>query len=154
MPLIVTLEWLVISDVFDRDKPTSCMLYTVSPLAAYAWGSLALYSDQGTWQKAMTGSKQWSRHATESHDDMECTIWQYHEVCSLYSCCRYAMMFNSMFSLLERYGRSVFVLRSMDAKTDQLTQLFFDQVSCLHTCFAVSQNNELEVLNCWYVLNV
>ena len=63
-------------------------------------------------------------------------------------------MFNSTFSLLERYGSSEFILRSMGAKTDQLTQLFFEQVACFHMCFAVSQNNELEVLNCWYVLNV
>ena len=63
-------------------------------------------------------------------------------------------MFNSTFSLLKRYSSSGFVLRSMGAKTDRLTQLFIEQVACLHMCFAVSQNNELEVLNCWYVLNV
>ena len=81
------------------------------------------------------------RHVTERHDDG--AHHTRHEVCSLYSCNRYVIVFNSVFSLLERYGHSEFVLRSMGATTDWPG--FW--ASCSSSCMLYYlSNNEVEVL--------
>ena len=77
------------------------------------------------------------RHTTKSHDDGACHTR--HNMYSQYSYCRYAMVSNSVCSLLERYNRS---------DHNWLTQLCARSLSsCMLCCLS---NNKVEVLNQWY----
>ena len=85
---------------------------------------------------------------------MECDFWRELKVCSLYSCHRYAIVSNKAFSLVNNTVLDWF-FRSI---SPQLTDPGFwssCSSSCVLCCLlSLNSNNEVEVLNCWYVLNL
>ena len=120
------------------------------PCTCAAWKTVSTWSLQACLEDRRL-REAWIWTAIKACDKksslmMECVTW--HEVCSLYSCCRYAMIFNSAFSLLEQYSRSSFLKVWAPQQTGWPSFLW---PSCLLCCLS---SNEVEVLNCWYALNV